>query len=131
MVVPNSHKCKLATDKIPSEVFQLVTSLEVTAKVSTEMMTWRKRIRCGLLSCTIVPVLFLSMKCPLTTGVVIFCRILYVLFSLSCSCLRNILSLPVSLSLVGYIPCYHPCLVPVSEIPSYYRCSYLWLLLQV
>ena len=45
------------------------------------MVTWSKQNRCVLSYHAIVPILFLSLKRPLTTGVVISCRILCVLSS--------------------------------------------------
>ena len=38
------------------------------------MVNWSKLIRCMLLSRAIVPVLFLSLKFPLTIGVLISCN---------------------------------------------------------
>ena len=55
--------------------------LEVTEKLSTEMATWSKRKCCVLSSCDIFPVLFLSLKFPLTTNEVIYFWIRCVLSS--------------------------------------------------
>ena len=81
------------------------------------MVTWSKQIRCLLLSCAIVSVLFLSLKFPLTTGVVIYCWICCMLSSRAIvPCL--FLSLKCPLSTVVIISCrIHGMLSPRAIVP--------------
>ena len=78
------------------------------------LIPWRRFWICTRscwLSNNTILVFLLSLKDTLTISVVISCNILYVILSFAiisaCSCLKNVISVPVSLPNDGSVACYH------------------------